>query len=62
MRRIEEYWVEFETEKTVTLDFGKKGNYNVYIVDETRENELYYTGENLTFTIKANTCLFIEEI
>lgn len=53
---------EFETEKTVTLDFGKKGNYNVYIVDETHENELYYTGDNLTFTIKANTCLFIEEI
>ena len=49
-------------EKTLSLDFGKPGKYEVYLLDENHTNTLIATTETLTFTLKNQSCLFIREI
>lgn len=53
---------EESNEKQIKLDFGKKGKYNVYLLDKTHDSELITTTEDTTFTLKANTCILVEEI
>lgn len=48
-------------EKTVRLDFGKEAEYNVYLLDETHTYQLIETPKDLVFTLKQDTCLFLEE-
>ncbi len=50
------------TDKSVSLDFGKNGNYEIYLLDEEHTNELVYTTDNLTFTMKNHNCILIKEI
>lgn len=53
------------SEKTVGIDFGKekKGKkYEVYLLDETHDGELVSTTDDLTFTMKPNTCMLLKEI
>lgn len=53
---------EAAEEKTVKPDFGKKSTYNVYLLDETHTYERIETPEDLVFTIKPDTCIFLEEL
>ncbi len=53
---------EYDTQKEVKLDFGKKAKFNVYLVDEDHDGELILTTEDTTLTIKANQCYLLEEI
>ena len=48
--------------KTVSVDLGKTGKYEIYLVDETHDGELVDTTENLTFDLKRNSILLIKEI
>jgi hypothetical protein len=49
-------------QKEIKIDFGRPGNYNVYLLDETHDAELIKTTGDLNFTMKVNTCIMIEEI
>ncbi len=49
-------------DKTIKLDFGKAGNYEIYLLDEEHSGELVSTTDNLTFTMKNQTCILIKEI
>lgn len=49
-------------QKEIKIDFGKSGNYNIYLLDETHDSELIKTTDDLTFTMKVNTCIMIEEV
>lgn len=49
-------------DKELTIDLGRKGKYEIYLVDETHDGELIETTENLTFVIKQNTFIKIKEI
>jgi len=48
--------------KEIKLDFGKSGNYNIYLLDETHDAKLVKTTNDLKFTMKVNTCIMIEEV
>lgn len=49
-------------EKTVKTDFGKSGKYEIYSLDEEHTNDLVSTTDDLTFTMKNQTCILIKEI
>jgi hypothetical protein len=49
-------------EKTDEVDFGKQGNYEIYLLDETHDGELISTTADLNFTLKNQTCILIKEI
>lgn len=49
-------------DKTISLDFGKDSNYEIYLLDAEHTNELVSTTGNLTFTMKNQTCILIKEI
>lgn len=51
-----------EEEKIITVDFGKTGRYEIYLLDENHDAELVDTTDELTFTLKNNTCIMIKEI
>ena len=53
---------EFKNTKEITMDFGKKAKYNVYLINADHENELITTTDDLTFTVKMHDCILIEEI
>ena len=48
-------------DKTFAVDFGREGEYEVYLLDETHDAELVNVTKDLTFTMKPNTCLMIRE-
>lgn len=48
--------------KTLSLDFGRPGSFEVYLLDETRSGELVTTTNDLTFTLKNQTAVLIREI
>ena len=58
------YYVPEETgeEKSFRLDFGKKAEYEIYLLDDEHDGTLVKTTENLTLTMKENTCVMIREI
>lgn len=47
--------------KTVSLDFGKQGEYEVYLLDAEHDGALVSTTSELTFTLPVHTCLLIKE-
>ena len=49
-------------DKTISLDFGKEGNYEIYMLDEEHSNDLVATTSDLTFNIKNYTSILIKEI
>lgn len=49
-------------EKEIQVDFGSFGNYNLYLLDETHNAELIGQTQNVNLTLKANSCVLIEEI
>lgn len=48
--------------KTVKIDLGKTGNYEIYLLDSTHNGELIKATDDLTLTLEANTCVLIKEI
>ncbi len=49
-------------EKSVKLDFGREGKYEVYLLDKEHDGELIDTIEDLTFTSPVHSCVLIKEI
>lgn len=59
---ITNYSDENPTEKEIKVDFGRKGTYEIYLLDDKRDGELVKTTEALTFTMGGNSCMLIKEI
>lgn len=49
-------------DKELKLDFGRSGNYEIYLLDEAHDGEMVKTTNDLTLTLAANTCVLIKEI
>ena len=48
--------------KSVALDFGRNGRYEVYLLDETHDGELIQTTDQLEFCMTNQSVLLIKEI
>lgn len=48
--------------KQVKIDFGKSGDFEIYLLDDKHTNELISTTDNLSFDLKRNSCILIKEI
>lgn len=48
--------------KDIKLDFGRSGNYEIYLLDNAHDGELVKTTDDLTLTLEANTCVLIKEV
>ena len=48
--------------KQLSIDFGRTGKYEIYLLDETHTDELVGTTETLTFDLAPNSCVLIKEI
>ncbi len=49
-------------DKEVQLDFGREGEYEVYLLDEEHSGEKIDQTCRLRFTLHPNTCLLIKEV
>lgn len=49
-------------EKTIDIDFGKSGEYEIYLLDEGNNGELLYRTRNLNLTMQPNSVILIREI
>ena len=49
-------------DQSVKLDFGKSGEYEVYLLDQEHDGECMDTVNDLEFNIKNQTCILIKEI
>lgn len=48
-------------EKQISVDFGRSGVYKIHLLDEEYDGEEICETSDLTFTLKPNSCLLIEE-
>ena len=48
-------------EKTVKLDFGREGRFEIYLLDKDHNGELVKITDNLTFTMTPCSCILIKE-
>ena len=48
--------------KNISVDFGRKGKYEIYLLDEEHDGELYSTTSDLDFVMKNNTVILMKEI
>lgn len=57
------YTEEDETaqNKDVRIDFGKDGEYEIYLLDKDHNGELVKITDNLTFTMTPCSCILIKE-
>jgi len=58
------HYIDEDTElsKRVAVDFGKKSKYEIYLLDETHNGELYGTTDSLDFVMENNSVILIKEI
>ena len=49
-------------DKNINIDFGKAGEYKIYLLDDTHDGELIKTTDNLNFVMKNHSCIMIKEI
>jgi len=47
--------------KTVKLDMGRDGEYEVYVLDENKDGELVCTTSDLTFDVSIHSCILVKE-
>ena len=47
--------------KTVSVDFGKKGEYEIYLLDDEHNGELIKTTNELKFDLKIQSAVLIKE-
>ncbi len=58
------YYTEYEEtaeDKTFTVDFGNRGEYEIYLLDETHDGELVKVANDLTLTMTPNSCVLIKQ-
>lgn len=48
--------------ENITVDFGKDGKYEIYMLDENHDGELIGTVTDLNFTMPSDSCILIKEI
>ena len=48
--------------KPISLDFGKEGTYEIYLLDENHDGTLVATTSDLTFDLKVQSAVLIKEI
>lgn len=48
--------------RDINIDFGRDGNYEIYLLDNEHNGELVRTGSDLQFRMNVNTCILIREI
>lgn len=48
--------------KAIKLDFGKQGEYEIYLVDDEHDGELVKTDKELVFDMKNQSIILIKEI
>ncbi len=59
------YYTDNEQEaesKEINVDFGRRGTYKIYLLDEDHDGEEISETSDLALTLKPNTCVLIEEI
>ena len=49
-------------EKAFSVDFGKDGEYEIYLLDDTHDASPIGTKKELDFNLKPNSCIMIKEI
>lgn len=49
-------------EKEIKLDFGKDGQYEIYLLDKENDGTLVKVTDDLTFNMEVNTSILIKEI
>ena len=48
--------------KEITLDFGREGKYEIYVVDNDSDGELKEVTSDLTLKLPVHTCVLIKEV
>ena len=48
--------------REIALDFGHKGNFEIYLLDNDHDGELIKTTSELNFTLGRHSCLLIKEL
>ena len=48
--------------KEICVDFGRKGNFEIYLLDLEHDGELIKTTDELSFTMPVHSCVMIKEI
>lgn len=48
-------------EKNITVDFGKKGEFEIYLLDSEKDGELVKVTDELSFCMKLDSCIMIKE-
>lgn len=48
--------------ESIKLDFGKKGNYEIYLLDNDHDGTLIRVTDNLELLMEHNTCALIKEV
>ena len=48
--------------KSVCVDFGRPGNYEIYLLDKDHDAELVATTQELTFELQVQGAILIKEI
>ena len=59
------YYTDNDTctdEKSITLNFGREGKYELYLLDANHDAELFDTVTEPNFTLKPNSCMLVKEI
>ncbi len=46
----------------ISIDFGRGGNYEIYLVDNEHNGELIKTTDKLEFTLSIHSCIMIKEV
>lgn len=49
-------------DKTVNVNFSKKGKYEIYLLDGENNAELIRITDDLIFNMKPNTCVLVKEV
>ena len=48
--------------KNISVDFGRNGRYEIYMLDKEHDADMINITSELTFDMEANTCILIKEI
>ena len=49
-------------DKQIRIDFGRKGKFEVFLLDKEHDAPLTDRTEDLTFCMKVQTCLYLVEV
>lgn len=49
-------------DKEISVDFGKSGKYEVYLLDKEHDGAASYVTDDLKFNLKIHSCVLIKEI